>query len=284
MDLQNIKPLIEEKADVNAIFEDGEFSGMSLLTIACYTNSNDTIKYLLSLPEVDVNIENDDLFEEADTPLTTCVESDNLEGVKLLLNDPNIDPNKLGSYYQTPLVKAISNSNIKIVEALLNHPDIDINSNDDYDTPLEVAINLKENDIVKLLLKRQDLDTVNESLFSWACEEDDLDTIKLIVEKFSVEFKYPRKTFMMMAILKRNVSVVKFLLKYPHIDVNTSYLGKTPLMMACKNDDVDIIKLLLDNKRVDRFKRDENGKMYQDFMRKNTLKYFFERNILRELL
>lgn len=116
------------------------------------------------------------------TVLYLAIENNNLDIVKICLEQPNIDVNipflvkdltelrihKLSDYFDepcpikvkfSPLHLAVSMSNSDIIGLLLKHPNIDINiKSSNLRTPLHIAVIKQKTEIIQLLLQQKTID------------------------------------------------------------------------------------------------------------------------------
>lgn len=110
-DLEGVKRAIAGGADVN---ERGLFK-MTPLMAAAAKGREDVVRYLLSLPETDV----DTLNAGGTTALMTAARGGHLGTVKILLADPRCDANRLGRWGGTALMNAAGFGHRDVVEELL---------------------------------------------------------------------------------------------------------------------------------------------------------------------
>ena len=173
----------------------------------------------------------------------------------------------------SPLNYAITKNNIEIIKLLLDNKDIDVNfvrkyNDSDYNeyrgniekkeikkeqTLLHQVVNEQNNEIVKLLISNQNIDT-NLINYSYNYSENYYMTKK---EDSYCKEETLNETSLYLAVKNGNDEIVKTLLSNKDIDINsknTSIVKKdkeqkenveTPLQCASKNSNADIYNLLL---------------------------------------
>lgn len=227
--------------------EENEKEGKKKLTalhLAVENEQIEIIKLLLSLNNIDVNpIEYDQIcFDEhyEKTPLSIAVEKENLEIVQLLLSKNYINPNIIYNFYYYIIVMDGINHEKPITQI----------------TPLQSAI-IKENKaIIQALLNSKKID-INYIGFQYVSHNNSGDKLN--------------KTALHIAVEQNDLDIVKMLLSYEKINVNTisiynykiekhdkgyryyehEVVEKTALLVAVENDNLEIIKLLLEQKNID---------------------------------
>jgi ankyrin repeat protein len=126
------------------------------LFIATIKNYSKYIKLLLTLPEINVNVSEE---ERGFTPLWIACRYNNVDSLKILLNHPEININKPTNYDITPLHIASSIGNTACVKLLINIKGIDVNKADKKGiTALGAACWCGHIECVKLLLLHPDID------------------------------------------------------------------------------------------------------------------------------
>lgn len=101
--------------------------GRTVLMYACYKGNKEVVKYLLNIPQIDVN-RTDQLYWAA---ITFACNRKDVAIVSLLLCHPDIDPNIQNAYQFTPLIKSCEKDHDELVKLLLQHPKTDPNIQDD---------------------------------------------------------------------------------------------------------------------------------------------------------
>ena len=129
--------------------------GWTPLHEVCENNNIEIVKLLLEQPNIDVNAKDYDGW----TPLSIACINHKLENVKELLSHPNINVNAKDYKGKTTLYHACRGGYPKVVvKLLLEHPNIDVNLQDYKGmTPLYVACKSKNIEIAKLLLSIPDI-------------------------------------------------------------------------------------------------------------------------------
>jgi len=146
--------LLENSADfdINHIYSD---TGMSLLHYACIYELPKTVGWLLSKPNINVNIEN----KYGSTPLITYCDADfyvDPNIVRDLLRSPGIDVNKVNKDGNTALSACCDGRHTEIVDILLNDDRVNINiSNNNGYTPFMLACEENYVDIIELFLTKR---------------------------------------------------------------------------------------------------------------------------------
>ncbi|AXK60205.1 ankyrin repeat domain-containing protein [Candidatus Chromulinivorax destructor] len=125
------------------------YSGQTALHYAAEEGLVDVIELLLTAPNIDVNIQD----EDGQTCLHYAILEDKNDSVKYLLTAPGIQVNIQDEDGFTPLHTAVYTHRAEMVRSLLSSPDIQVNIQDQNgNTPLHNAIRLNYSDIVELLL------------------------------------------------------------------------------------------------------------------------------------
>ena len=132
------------------------------------SKTNEALKLLLDVPNIDVNIVNND----GESALHVAASCDNSEAVELLLNVPNIDVNILDNQGMSAVHQCISGSmfgeNIEVLKLLLAHPNLTtftLNHKDKFEhsTPVMEAVKMNRLEELAVLIAdlRVDLDTTD---------------------------------------------------------------------------------------------------------------------------
>ena len=88
--------------------------GETLLTSATFGHQLETVKYLLTLPQININ----QTGQDGNTALSTAAISGDIEIAKVLTKVNGIDINHNNAYNATPLKLAILHKNIEVSEFL----------------------------------------------------------------------------------------------------------------------------------------------------------------------
>lgn len=136
-DIEYFQEFIETgKIDVNFTCD-----GKTPLLTACVNKNDTAIQFLLSQPDIDVNLNN---------PLMEACYNNNIVNVELLLSHPKIDVNAncIQKKNTNPLSYSYDKRNTKIVKKLLSHPKIDLSCT----SPIyKVMIQLYKEELLLLL-------------------------------------------------------------------------------------------------------------------------------------
>jgi len=124
--------------------------GHTALNLACLDGNAESVRQLLELPDIDVNIAN----ANGTTPLhQVCQQPDRLELVRLLIGSNKADINAVTATGQTPLHEASSKGSVDKVQELLKRCDIDVNAADNEgNTALHFAIGQGYRRVAELLI------------------------------------------------------------------------------------------------------------------------------------
>ncbi|KAK8853002.1 hypothetical protein M9Y10_018000 [Tritrichomonas musculus] len=171
--------LKNKNIDINTIKYLSKFTALHL---AAQNDNIEIVKLLLSTPNVDVNVQSEDIIDDGKiqkgfTALHFAALNNNIEIAKLLLSTPNIDVNiqtsadgyffERNTYFTyTALHLAVQYDNIEIVKLLLSNSNIDVNIQISHDrnmryegyTALHIAARNNDIEIVELLLSNPHID------------------------------------------------------------------------------------------------------------------------------
>ena len=214
--------------------------GSTPLYVACAAGSTEVVRYLLSIPECQVNRIN--AFYRR-TPLhEVCSHKDVLTPIiSLLLARKDCDPNVKDHCGNTPLFVAIDNHHSKIVQLLLSNPKCDPNvRNVVGDNPLHLATRTNDAEIIQLLLANPqcDLDVRNnqgDTPLYVACKKMNAKT-PLESGKCDPNVRMePGDTPLHQIYTTLVDSTIKLLLAEPECDPDgRNNQGDTPLDVACE--------------------------------------------------
>ncbi|RPA88483.1 ankyrin, partial [Choiromyces venosus 120613-1] len=166
------------------------------------------------------------------TPLLHAVSAGRTDIVKLLLAyEGEVDVNYMDPYGNTGLSISASLGNLEIVQDLLAHPKIAYPHGASLARhPLHLAVESGSLDVFRLLLSHTAPDSdgsVDVNVVSWA-----------------------HRTPLLVAAEHGREGIVKFLLGYPHLDVNFVVHGWSALHMAVNNGRESVVRLLVDEPRT----------------------------------
>jgi len=153
----------------------------SILITAVESQNLELVQFLLNQPTLDVSLQSS-YGEKSQSFLDSAIVLNDIPMVKLLINDVRIGPN-----YQnqptTGLKTAIQKNKLEIVKILLAHPDIDPNlANYPFNSPLNVAIRFNRLEVIKLLLQHPRIDVTSSDLLSSAIDSRNVEMIKLLLD------------------------------------------------------------------------------------------------------
>ncbi|KAI1658114.1 hypothetical protein F4813DRAFT_357404 [Daldinia decipiens] len=235
--------ILGEKIPINKTSSDGR----TALSYAVERGHEATVKVLLGIANIDVNVEPD--FYHPPEPLTVAATKGNEGIVKLLLDTGKINFNSfnyLSSYSEGPLAQAIAGGHESVVELLLETGEFDVNVVRDDGLTMFGAALMEDNEyITKLLLDTKEIDINGIHMFG--------------------------RTPLAMGIELNRVDIVKLLLGIKEVDVNAkSENGKTPSQIAIEYSSRDMVKLLLDTKKFDVHAPNEHGEsIFEAFIWEN---------------
>ena len=222
------------------------------LHIACLLGELNTVKHLLSLSSVDVNVKD----PSGHTPLHMVCLFGGLKPLviaKLLLSSSSVDVNIRNNYGYVPLHIACHYGLLDIVKLLVFISDINIKNKDGY-TPLHTACRYGNLDIVKFFVSLSfvDVNIVASDGYTplhTACRYGILNIVKFLVSLSSVDVNnkdYDGYTPLHTACRYGYLDIVKFLVTSSSVDENIKASGGyTPLHAACRYGNLDIVKFLV---------------------------------------
>ena len=185
--------------------------------------------------------------------------SDNFDIFKAVLGITQVtDINDTNSMGLTFLMKACQNRNVDIVKALLDHENIDTNAQDKSGwTAMHYACGSDNADVVKMLLSSQSYPNLradnNDTCLIIATERGHLRCVNELIQGGSdrIEVNAQRKSdgnsALMIAMQKGYMSITKYLLAHPAINIDLSSSdGTTALMIATQGKKYAQVMMLLD--------------------------------------
>ena len=262
--------LKNEDIDINQLYECQHYvrvnwHGMRIdgydretaLYIAALAGRIEIVKLLLSYESIDINkyshiYNHDESMKISATPLHCAINNDNLEIVKILLDDKRIDAhiyltNNKSWPERTPILLAVSNENLAMTKLLLTYDKVDPNYSNHCSNPLPLllAVDSENIEMIKLLLNCGKIDLFETvkcnrwNLFKW----------KIITEE----------TALFRAILRNNLEIVNLLLACKRYDVNVPVRRYNEelvqelsiLDIAIEKKNLGIIKSLISSGRID---------------------------------
>jgi ankyrin repeat protein len=236
-------------ADINAVSYDGQWTPLRIAVRRGYMES---IKYLLSLPQLDVDrhrpksltplslatkrgdvviaklliargARTDDFFGTRRGLLLVAAQHCQLSMVQYLLTVPGVDVNSTTREGMSSLIGTVSRGWESIVQVLLSDPRVDVNlATSDGCTPLYWAMRHGSHSLFDAIIARPDIDLTKR-------------TNKGL-------------TFLHLAT---DEHMARVLLARHAIDVNaTNSLGETPLHKAAQSGNIDVVSLLLEQPEI----------------------------------
>ena len=278
--LDVVKMLVEAGASVRARTDVGETS----FTMAAGYGHTETVRYLLGLPDVDVNHGNFNALQcaarnghtdvvqvlidaGADIDITAnfdgcsllhdACKSGSLEGVKMLVR-AGVGVRVTNDNGETCLVRAVQAARYGHIEALrylVCLPEVDVNyrQGGDY-TALHYVMDEKpRTDVVQVLIDAgADIGAKNNyghSPLHAAGASGELDVVKMLVEAGAgVRATNGRgEPCLFPAARNGYTETVRYLVGLPEVDVNRRYAGnRTALQCALENNKPDVVQVLID--------------------------------------
>lgn len=205
-----------------------------------------------------VEINSRDYFNMSEyTALLTAVTAKHEHIVKFLLTIPGIDVNSKNNFGTTALQIASGTiPNIKIVHMLLAVPSIDINAQDNRgNTALILAAQENQAHIIKLLLHNTNTavntniqDNYGDTALFKAIEEGHNDCARLLLEVPDIDINIQNingHTALLKAAFHGNEYIIKLLLQVPKLNLMAQdKLGHTATMIAQLNKRNNIVQLI----------------------------------------
>lgn len=237
---------------------------------AAFSSSPETIRFLLSDPDVSPSTNNN-------TPLLNAIQRQDNEIVKIFLYEAKVDPSVPNN---EPLLNAIKTSNVELVQMLI---DLKINASEynhipteswQYQsTPLIVACTYGNTKIVKILLKNKQIDPSefeNRAIINAACAGFS-EIVEILLTYPHVDPSAQNNKAINEASRKSYLKVVDLLIRDPRLNppyeailetiqsgkfdlfeilmrgegVYPSFKNNLFLIEACKRGNVDIVEYLL---------------------------------------
>ena len=277
--LTTVMMLVKAGADVRATDSNRD----TCLTLAAHFGHTDTVRYLVGLPEVDLNHQDSKNYN---TALHVAVERKHGNVVQVLIdagadietrNDEGRSPLHLASISgelttmkmlvkagadvrdtdadgDTCLTLAAYDGHTDTVRYLLCLPEVDLNHQDsDNYTALHVAVNEKHGDVVQVLIGAgADIETRNDkggSPLHTASISGELTTVKMLVEAGADvrATTAQRDTCLTLAAYLGHTDTVRYLVSLPEVDLNHQDSGNcTVLHIAVQQEHADVVQVLID--------------------------------------
>ncbi|KAI1129178.1 ankyrin repeat-containing domain protein [Nemania abortiva] len=249
-----IQLLADQGVDLNI---PADHIGATAIYYTCVCGNFKAAELLVALG-VDVNLKAaEDQAKPGWSPLTCAIDLKNLDCARAVLMGNNIDLNSV-SVSGTPLHYAVRHGFLEICKHLLNNG---VNPNDPPES-LPILIEAVESteyknkiEILKLLMTKaariEDEDSKGTTPLLWACARNDDHQRLLIVAlllEHGADVNHSRRdkiSPLLFAVWKKDVSLVKLLLKQENVDVNIlDASSRTPLIQGLAHE--EITKLLLE--------------------------------------
>ena len=264
-----IKLILEKYPDeLNRKDEDNA----TALIYACKNNKKEAVKYLLSLPNIEINT----LSDEGTALHLSCWEDSLPEIFDMLINHSKIDVNIADEYGNTPLMIACRNGCFSAARKLLEKPGIHgVNlRNKNGDTTFILSCGNWDEDnseFIDYLLANFEIDIndVNQwgnSALSAACACGNVNIVKTLLQQKDIDVNISGNLLLPTCWgsdrHEKRAEIFKILLDLPdtQFDVNEGDADahtETPLMYACRENHTEIIKMLLQHPQIDINKLEE---------------------------
>ena len=266
-----------------------EFPGCDAFIVACEEGRFNDIEHYVNVANVDVNAKGPDSEGDWTAPLLAATWEGNLRVVKYLVSLPSIDltisDNRSNALHFALETKNLNSSLIDFLSSCC--PESVLNGIDKKgSTPLDYAYSLSEGtpslksivklleakgakrskgahtvraDVIQLLDEKYELEFPKGTPFIVACEEERMKDVRQYVEICHVDINMEGtdsegddSSGLLAAIWEGNYYAVDYLLKLPSIDVSTTINRSNVLHFALEtqNKNMDIISVLLNHPRI----------------------------------
>ncbi|KAG5664912.1 hypothetical protein KAF25_008646 [Fusarium avenaceum] len=226
------------------------------LWIACREGHTAVVRSLLNHAMFDVSMVNT-VCESKHTPLLVAVCFGRDEIIKLLLAQSGVELNTRDINGHTPLTLAALKGFESTVDLLLDMKDVHFGPGAHGRTPLSTALNAGQLNIASKLLnaqKRRDPTATNQTLLSWAVENNERDAVRQINHLYTISPNLQDgdgDTPLSKAAERGNMSMVQLLLQNSAIDVNSKNKdGSTPMSRAALNQHKNVVQLLAGKDKI----------------------------------
>ena len=260
---------IEGGLDINRLINNTNY--ITILMYALKYSRINIIKQILSYPSININ----SVDIKGNTALFYAVKyNNNNEVIKLLLSYNNINVNIIDKKENTVLILAVSNNNTNTTKELLSHktinPNLINNINILGETALLVALvnndnTNNNNDMINLLflygaklnlqIVSSKINIISSSSYNVILNKlvkniiinSNIDMVKKFIDNgFDINYMIHNNTLLMYAFEYSNIDMIKLLLSYPSININTiDNNGNTALLYAIINNNIEVVKQLL---------------------------------------
>ena len=276
--LTTVTKLVKAGADVRAT----DAKRNTCLIFAADFGHTDTVRYLVGLPEVDLNHQEStnctalhvavqekhaDVVEvlidagadietkndEVRSPLLVASISGELTTVKMLV-EAGADVRATDAKRNTCLIFAAHHGHTDTVRYLVSLPEVDLNHQESTNcTALHVAVQVKHADVVEVLINAgADIETKNDEVRSpllVASISGELTTVKMLV-KAGADVRATddeRNTCLILAAYFGHTDTVRYLVTLPEVDLNhQESTNCTALHFAVQEKHADVVEVLID--------------------------------------
>ena len=274
--LTNMMKLVKAGADVRAT----DTRRTTCLRFAAYHGHTDIVRYLVSLPEVDLNHQGRDNYtalhcavsrkhadviqvlidagadietKEGHSALLVASRSGELTTVKILVG-AGADVRATDANGATCLILAAHYGHTDTVRYLVDLPEVDLNHQDSWrNTALHFAVHEKDADMVQMLIDAgADIETRNDAGQSpahMASLSGALTTVKMLVEAGADVRAADDNldTCLILAAYDGHTDIVRYLVSLPEVDLNHQDSNNhTALHFAVHKKHADVVQVLID--------------------------------------
>ena len=276
--LQLVKILVETGAGARVTDNEGN----TCLILAAYFGHTETVRYLVGLPQVDLNhvdntgctaVLNAAEEKHADVmgvlidagadieirdgdgllPLHLACRSGALDVVKLLVRAGTMHDTDNAGW--TCLMYASEHGHTETARYLVGLPEVDMNdSSNRGSTALHRAVLRKRSDVVKVLLDAgadvEAKDSKGRPSLHCACAVENLEIVQMLVKAGAAVCEVDDKSDTCLSVAARqgDIETVRYLLGLPEVDVNhRNLLGHTALDCAGEKPHADVVQVLLEH-------------------------------------
>ena len=275
--LTTAKMLVKAGADVRATDDKGN----TCLILAAYLGHTDTVRYLMSLPEVDLDQQGTNNFtalhfavqqkhadvvqvlidagadikttNDGHSSLRLAILSGELTTVKMLV-EAGADVRATDAEGATCLISAAYFGHTDTVRYLVGLPEVDLDRQVSRNyTALHFAVQEEHANVVQMLIDAgADLETKNDdgcSPLHLASLSGELTTVKMLV-KAGADVRATdaeRRTCLMFAAYHGHTDTVRYLVSVPEVDLNHQGTNNfTALRFAVEQKHADVVQVLID--------------------------------------
>lgn len=264
--------------ELNVSFENDEINNYNPICLALQYKSKSNNLVLKKMIELGANINYSNLNpHHIDFPVKTAIEYDNLEGLKILLDNDAYFSDKSSSLLEL----AVENHNLNMVKFIINKlPDLDINKT----SCLHIACIYQYHDMIKYLLSinadpnassleggelpleislaYHDFKTCDMLIEAGAnanyknnhgyqvielvVKNNDFESLKYLQKNTILNFNYRHNSLFLAAIQKASVEMVSWMIEHG-ADVNKTYLIDkiSPLSLALEKNRFEVVQILI---------------------------------------